>query len=165
MPTDVRGPNWIVPVVGREGAVERVEEVGLAGPVRADQADPLAVVDLVAERQEQVADRDVGELDHPPGGVGAAEADDDLLLGDRRRRRPDLHELLPAGLGRVGLGGVLEVLRGALLHDLHVVEQAALLLVPPLRDRRRAWPGVGPGPRGTWRTSRRASSSRSPRCR
>ena len=65
MPTDVRGPNLIVPdssPLAVAVPASGVQEVCLAGAVGADQPDPLAVVDLVAERQEQIADRHVGEL-------------------------------------------------------------------------------------------------------
>ena len=73
----------------------------LAGAVGTDQSDSLAVVDLVAERQEQIADRHVGELHDSPRGVGAAQLDEDVLVGHGRRGRAGLDELLPAGLGGV----------------------------------------------------------------
>ncbi len=73
----------------------------------------------------------------------------DVLVGDRGRRRAGLHEALPPGLRPVGLGGVLEVLGRPLLHHLHVVEQAALLVVPSLQgvaqEALTVLPGLGKG--------------------
>ena len=116
-----------------EGAGQRMQQMALAGAVGADEPEALTEVHLVAEREEQVAHRHLLELHHPPRRVGAAEGDVDLLVGHRRRRRAGGDELLPPRLGRVGLGGVLEVLRGALLHDLHVMEEAPLFVVPALQ--------------------------------
>ena len=117
----------------RDRPAQRAEQVALARAVRADQADALAVVHLVGERQEQATDRHVDELHHAARRVAAAQADLDVLVRHGRRRWTRGDELLPAGLRRVGLRRVLEVLRGALLHDLHVLEQPALLVVPALQ--------------------------------
>ena len=131
-------------VVGGDGAGQGGQQVGLPGAVGADQAEPLAEVDLVTERQEQVAHADVEHLHHPPGGVRPTQAHLDLLVRHGRGRRADGHELLPPGLRGVGLGGVLEVLRGPLLHDLHVVEEAALLVVPALQGVAQQFLAAGP---------------------
>ena len=55
-----------------------------------------------------------------------------VLVGHGRRGRTGRHELLPAGLGGTGPGRVAIVLGGALLHDLHVAVEPALLVLPPL---------------------------------
>ncbi|CAB4572596.1 unannotated protein [freshwater metagenome] len=91
------------------------------------------MVHLVGEREEQTAHRDVLQLGDTASRVRATQTNVDLLISHRRGRRSERHELLPTRLGGIGLGGILEVLRGTLLHDLHVMEQAALLVVPPLQ--------------------------------
>ncbi len=102
----------------------------LAGSVRTDEGDAFSVVDLVAERQKQVAHRHVANLGHAPCGIGTAQANVDVLIGNGWRRRARRDEFLPPGFGGVGLRGVLEVLGSALLHDLHVVEESTFLFVP-----------------------------------
>src|SRR5690606_2616890 len=94
---------------------ERAEQVSLTGAVRADQTNPFPEVDLFGERQEQVIDRYVGERGDASGRIAAAQTDRDVLIWHRGGWRSGGNELLPSCLGAVGLGGVLEVLRGALL--------------------------------------------------
>ena len=108
------------------------EEMALPCAVGSDEADALAEVHLVGERQEQLVDRDIVHLHDSSRRVRSSQLDVDLLIRRRRRGRSGCDELLPSCLGRVGLGRVLEVERHALLHDLHVPEQAALLVVPAL---------------------------------
>ena len=58
-----------------------------------------------------------------------------LAVGRRRRRRTDRDEALPARLGRVGPRRVAVVDRRPLLHDLVVLEEASLLVVPSAQRR------------------------------
>ena len=113
-------------------AGQQADQVRLAGAVRADQADPLAEVDLLLERAHQAVDRDVAQANHDPRRVAAGDPDLDLLVGDGRRRRAGVDEAPPARLGGVGALGVDVADRGPLLHDLVVVEQAPLLALPLL---------------------------------
>ena len=53
-----------------------------------------------------------------------------LLVGNWRRRRAGCHEFFPTGFRTVGFGRILKVLRGALFHDLHVVEESPLFVIP-----------------------------------
>ena len=128
----MRGPNAIEPSPGSTPPAQRPHQVGLAGAVGPDQADPLAEVHLVGERQEQVGDREVDQLDDAAGRVAAAQPDPDRLVAHRRRRRTGGDELVPPRLGGVGAAGVAVVLGRPLLHDLHVPVQAPLLVLPAL---------------------------------
>ena len=74
---------------------------------------------------ETPSSRTTRRAESPPRSRGV-----DPLVGHRRRRRTSGDELLPAGLGGIGLRRVLEVHGRPLLHDLHVPEQPAFLVVP-----------------------------------
>ena len=107
--------------------------MGFSRPVRADQAESLTVMDLVIEGKKEIVDGDPFDLGDAPSGVRATQPNVNALIGDRRWRRSGGHELFPASLGGIGLGRVLEVLSGALLHDLHVVEESTFFVVPSLQ--------------------------------
>ena len=66
-------------------AGEGAHEMGLAAAVGADQADALAEVDLVGERLDEPVDADALQHERLAGRIGAADADLDLLVGDRAR--------------------------------------------------------------------------------
>ena len=109
---------------------QHVEEMGLAGAVGADESDPFTVMDFLGERKEEIVDRHRVEFRHAPCGIGTSQPDVDLVIGYGWRRRSGGDELLPTSFGGVGLGRVLEILRGALLHDFHVMEKSSLFVVP-----------------------------------
>jgi hypothetical protein len=77
---------------------EQADQVGLARPVRADQPDALAEVDLVLEGAHQPVDRHVAQPHDDARRVAARDPDLDLLVDDRRRRRAGVDEALPARL-------------------------------------------------------------------
>ena len=106
--------------------------MGLARAVGANERHTLTVINLVGERTEQVVHRHAVELRNTTRCIGATKPNVDLLVGYRRRWRAGGDELFPTGFCRVRLRGVLEILRGTLLHDLHMVEQATLFFVPSL---------------------------------
>ena len=114
-------------------AIEGVEKVRLAGSIGADESHALTEVDLFIERLEQTVNAHTAELHHTTRTICPAESHENLLVGNRWRRGTRGHKLLPPCLGSIGLGGVLEVLRRARLHHLHVLEQATLFVVPPLQ--------------------------------
>ena len=118
----------------RDGlAGQQADQVRLARAVGADQADALAEVDLLVERAHEPVDRRRrSSATHAAGGVAAAQAHLDLLVGDRRGRRAVVDEALPARLHRVGALGPVRRVLGALLEDLHELAQAPLLVLPAL---------------------------------
>ena len=53
-----------------------------------------------------------------------------LLVGNWWGRRAGCNEFFPTGFCAVGLRCILEVLCGALLHDLHVMKETSLFVIP-----------------------------------
>ena len=108
------------------------KQMCLSRAVWTNQPDPFAKVHFVGEREEQVVDGDLDHVDDAARRISASKADLDLLIWHRWRWRARRHELLPTGLGRVGLARVLEVHSCALFHDFHVAKQSSLFVVPTL---------------------------------
>ena len=96
--------------------------MGFACAVRADQRHTLTVIDLVAEWVKQVVHRHTVELGHATCCICTPQADVNLLVGHGRWGWASGHELFPTRFGAIGFGGILEILRSPLFHDLHVMK-------------------------------------------
>ena len=134
-----------LPAVRLAVADQHVHQRALAGPVRTDQRDPLAEVDLLVKWLDQPVDRQPAHAQHDPGRVAASDPDRDLLIADRSRRRAGVAKPLPAGLHRVRALGPAVVVAGALLERLHQLIQPPLLLLPALDGVAEAALAVLPG--------------------
>src|SRR5688572_8143349 len=101
----------------------------LAAAVRPDDADALAEVDLLAERQDEAVDLDVLEGEYAARRVGTAHTHLDLLRRHRRRGRTGVGEPAPARFRRIGLLRPHVGVSRALLERPHELAQPLLLVL------------------------------------
>ena len=109
---------------------EQPQEVRLAGAVRAEHGDPLAVPDLEVERPHQAGQLEVLADHRPLAGAAALEPHLHLLLARLLGRRTGLLELPEPGLRRLVAAGEAVVVRRLLLVHQHQRLELGVLLVP-----------------------------------
>ena len=99
-PGTTRLPSTTSPSEGEQHPGQHPQQVGLAGAVRADQGEALAVVDLVGERQEQPVVGRVLHRHRPAGRVPAPQAGPHRARRGGRRGRARVAEASPSGSRR-----------------------------------------------------------------
>ena len=96
-----------------------MQEVALAGAVRADDRDALAEPQLGVERIGESVELELFEHHRALARPRAAEPHRDLLVANPFRRGTGLVEMTQPAFGRLGLGREVVGERGAALHLLH----------------------------------------------
>jgi hypothetical protein len=130
-PGTTRAPSRHAPAAAYRLAGEQSQEVRLSGPVRAENADPLAIEDLRVERPHE-PDELQAFADHcAHAGPPAAQPHRDPLLGWLVRRRSScLESLEPADHDAVLSGHSVADFR-LLLQRAHQLDQPGVFLLPP----------------------------------